>query len=467
MALTLLLAAFLLLPSMASVGMFLDGVIYAAISRNLAEGQGTFWALHFSDALFPVFREHPPLVFGLQSLFFRALGDSYLTERAYDLVVLVASTLLLRTLWRQAVGAIGRADLVGYWWLALLCWVLVPKWSWAYRNNVLENTMTLLCLAAVSLALAALLCTRPRNTVGLAVAAAAATLLAFLAKGVPALFVLVAPVLMAAALPSAGMRRAVSVTLVQGTVAALLFALLMALQPEARAMLAEWWESQVGARTGLGGGWRIVPELAKKLAPMLVVWGAAAWVGRWGAGAERSSPPRALAAAFIAIGVSASLPLVLGDRDSGHYLLPALPFYAVGFGLLAAGALAGRPTVRESLARSPRWPFTAAVTAGFVAVIVTSAGRVGEVRKNEAYHRWFEAVAARTGTGVTLDLAPVLYDDWMLHAVARRHYRITLMPGAAEARWRLAPAKAGARRPAPVLRSGPWALRRAVDADAR
>lgn len=461
LALTLLLAAFLLLPSMASVGMFLDGVIYASISRNLAHGQGTFWALHFSDALFPVFREHPPLVFGLQSLFFRALGDSYLTERAYDLTVLIVSVLLLRVLWRQAVAMAGRPDLAGFWWLALLCWVLVPKWSWAYRNNVLENTMTLFCLAAVSLAVAATLCRRTWKTAGLAVAASVATLLAFLSKGLPALFVLVAPALAAVASSSAGMRRALAVTAGQGAGAALLFALLVAPQPDARIMFAGWWESQVAARTGLGEGWRIVPELAKKLAPMLVVWGAAAWAGRSASGAGRSSPLRASAAAFIAIGVSASLPLVLGDRDSGHYLLPALPFYALGFGLLAAGALAAAAPARARLADSARWPFTTAVTAGFAAVFVLSAARVGEVRKNEAYHRLFEAAAARTGTGVTLDMASALYDDWMLHAVAQRHYRITLMPGARGAAWRLAPASAEPPGPAPVVRSGTWELHRA------
>ena len=98
LTLTLLLAAVLLLPGMAAIGTFFDGLIYAAISRNLAAGIGEFWAPHFSEGLFPVFREYPPLVFWLQSLSFRVLGDSYLTERVYDLVLLIATVLLARRL---------------------------------------------------------------------------------------------------------------------------------------------------------------------------------------------------------------------------------------------------------------------------------------------------------------------------------------------------------------------------------
>jgi 4-amino-4-deoxy-L-arabinose transferase-like glycosyltransferase len=62
-------------------GMFFDGVTYAAISRNLAIGKGTFWDVYFRGNW--RFSEHPPLMFGIQALFFKTLGDHYLTERFY------------------------------------------------------------------------------------------------------------------------------------------------------------------------------------------------------------------------------------------------------------------------------------------------------------------------------------------------------------------------------------------------
>jgi len=455
--LTLVLAAFVLLPSMASVGMFVDGLIYASISRNLAAGLGSAWSPQFSPGLFEVFREHPPLVFWLQSLFFRAFGDSYLTERACDLVVLVATAGLMRALWMRLVRGAGIPGLAGYWWLALLCWVLVPKWSWAYRNNVLENTMTLFCLAAVVAVLAALSARSARRFIALAVLAGASTLAGFLSKGLPALFVLPVAVML---LPASGrfdLRRALGTASVQALVAAAGFATMLWLVPEARSYFGDWWQYQVAGRTGLSGGWAIVPELAKKLAPMAVVL----LVVR---GAVRKRLPAGWwrgvagpAASMLVTGLAASLPLVLGDRDSGHYLLPSLPLFALGFGLVAAAVVqAGGPRIRDALERQPSARFVAGAALAALAIGAMCWTRIGEVRKNEPYHVFFDRVAAVTGPGAVIGVQRSLYNDWMLHAVAQRYYRISLDPSAVN-QWRLVPAAVGAGDV--VVESGPWALR--------
>lgn len=46
--------------------MFVDGVTYAAIARNLAQGNGSFWSPFYTATLYPQFFEHPPLGFALQ-----------------------------------------------------------------------------------------------------------------------------------------------------------------------------------------------------------------------------------------------------------------------------------------------------------------------------------------------------------------------------------------------------------------
>jgi hypothetical protein len=53
-------------PALLADGMFVDGLIYATISKNLSAGLGSFWHLHFTDSIFPVFSTHPPLSFGLE-----------------------------------------------------------------------------------------------------------------------------------------------------------------------------------------------------------------------------------------------------------------------------------------------------------------------------------------------------------------------------------------------------------------
>ena len=63
-------------PSLFSDGMFADGVDNATIARNMANGLGDFWQPHHTNVIAPEFYEHPPLAFGLQSIWFRLLGDS-------------------------------------------------------------------------------------------------------------------------------------------------------------------------------------------------------------------------------------------------------------------------------------------------------------------------------------------------------------------------------------------------------
>lgn len=439
----LLLAAFLLLPSMASIGMFMDGTIYAAISRNLADGLGSLWAPHFSAGLFPVFREHPPLVFWLQSMFFRALGDSYLTERAYDLVVVVTTAALMVALWRRLVAACRLDSLAGYWWLPLLLWVVVPKWSWTYRNNMLESTLTVFCLAAVVLVLAAMRSPDTRGASIRTAAAALATLLAFLAKGPVAMFVLVAPLVLGPAVVGVGWRRTAFVAITLSAWFAILLALLLVL-PEAREMMAAYWHKQVVGRSGISSDDAgLLVELAKKLAAMgLVLLGLRAWIGRTRPGGWLK-PVGASATAMLATGLSASLPLLLGDLDSAHYLVPALPFFAIGFGLVAASMIdAAGERFRKTLEARPGKAFLAVSVAVALAVLVMSVGRIGDVRKNQDYHDFLARVASVTGESTKLRVTPSLYRDWYLHAIAMRHHRIGLQPTDADSQWLLSPAGA-------------------------
>jgi len=462
----LLLAAFLLLPSMASVGMFMDGTIYAAISRNLADGLGSAWAPHFSEELFPVFREHPPLVFWLQSMLFRALGDSYLTERAYDLVVVVTTAVLMIALWRRLVAACRLDSLAAYWWLPLLLWVVVPKWSWTYRNNMLESTLTMFCLAAVLLLLAGLRSTDTRGSAIRTSAAALATLLAFLAKGPVALFVLAAPLLLGPAVAGVGWRRALLFTVALWAGFAVLLGLLLA-WPDAHEMLAAYWHKQVAGRSGISASDAgMVIELAKKAAVMLLVLlGLRAWTGRRGRGGWLK-PVAAPALSMLVIGLSASLPLLLGDLDSAHYLVPALPFFAIGFGLAGASMLdcAGE-RVRRTLQARPGKAFLAVSAAVALGVLALSLSRVGDVRKNGEYHAFLAQVAEAAGEGRTLGIDTALHDDWYLHAIAQRHYRISLVSGLSNREWRLAPAVStpatGYRESG--IRNRYWTLRRRVD----
>jgi 4-amino-4-deoxy-L-arabinose transferase-like glycosyltransferase len=94
------LGLLLFIPNLLQKGMFVDGLWYATISKNLAEGFGSFWSPAFTHTMAPVFIDHPPLVFGIQSLFFKVLGDALYVEKIYALFIISLTLVLIIILWR-------------------------------------------------------------------------------------------------------------------------------------------------------------------------------------------------------------------------------------------------------------------------------------------------------------------------------------------------------------------------------
>lgn len=127
-----------------SEGMFLDGIYYATISKNLSNGIGSFWNLCFSED-FGVFHGHPPLAMGLQSIFFSIFGDSIYVERAFSLLTFIITGILIHLIWKEVMGK----KYSFYSWVVLLFWALIPLNSWACSSNILENTMNIFVASSV------------------------------------------------------------------------------------------------------------------------------------------------------------------------------------------------------------------------------------------------------------------------------------------------------------------------------
>jgi len=137
-ALVLLLA--IIGPHLLREGMFMDGTIYAVLSRNLAEGIGSFWYLEFTRDPLVVFHEHPPLVMGLQSLLFKICPNCFYAERLYSLIIFIGIAVLMIKIW-QIISPTKNLN-----WLPVLFLFLLPKIAWSVSANMLENTMGLFLL---------------------------------------------------------------------------------------------------------------------------------------------------------------------------------------------------------------------------------------------------------------------------------------------------------------------------------
>ena len=433
---------FLTVPRMAQPGMFLDGTIYASIARNHASGLGSFWFPYYVEIDSP-FHEHPPLGFALQAVPFALFGDHLAVERGYSFLAAALTLLLILATWRRTVG---RRD---YDWLPGVFWLLPSTVTWSAVNNLLETTQALFTTAAV-LAMAGAI-ERPARTFIGALVAAVCVVAAVLTKGPTGLFPLAAP---AIAFLLFHERRAIvvktaAVMIGAGAAAA---AALAAWTP-ARQAITTYWNVQVmqsiqGSRGG--GRWH---SLARHLGGgiflrMGVLLGGAALLGS-DRGQTGVRPPVAHDTAaeptprhpwdrrwiwfFALLAVSASLPVAFSARVSGHYLVPAVPMFALAF---ASGTLA--LVERRLNGWRDRRAFPVAVGAvGAVLLIVgvgmPLAGRVMEPR-DAAWIAEYRALAPSLPRGATLGTCEALRHEWGVHAYLQRFFRISLDPGPARPR---------------------------------
>ena len=224
-------------------GMFLDGVTYAAIARNMAAGIGDFWAPSFSLTFYPRFAEHLPLALGLQALAFTLFGDHPAVERGYAIAVFLLNGLLIAAIARRLLPP-------AFDWVPLLLWMVPSVVTWSVVNNLLENTQAVF----TSLACYAVLRTAPpasrRTSAGWAAIAATSIVAATLAKGPVGLFPIALPLLLPLApRPARPAFPAVVWTVFAGVLVAFAFALLV-FEPSRQALQA-FVESQLApARHG-------------------------------------------------------------------------------------------------------------------------------------------------------------------------------------------------------------------------
>lgn len=284
--------------------MFGDGLQYALIARNLAEGVGTFWAPRDVGA----FVDQPPLALGLQGLAFVAFGDSLHVERLWSLVgvhaLLLATPLVLR-----------RAGLhVPVWPFLLLVWVN-PHTVWVALNNLLEPTMALFALGAVGASLSGM----SSGRLGRSALAGLLVFGAVLCKGPAGLFPLAVP----ACAALCGTDRRVAAR--HGLALLVAFALPLAatILGPGGPLLADYLDQQLlpalnGERDAAPQRLFLLKALAQDFGVSLGV-AALLWLG---AGRPAWTPARLP----LLIGLCAALPLLLSPKQARWYLLPATPY---------------------------------------------------------------------------------------------------------------------------------------------
>jgi 4-amino-4-deoxy-L-arabinose transferase-like glycosyltransferase len=438
----ILFFVFVLFPGVRD-GMFFDGLTYASVARNMAEGVGTIWEPRFSDTVFPLFAEHPPLQFWMQSAALKLFGDSVHVEKFFAAAVGLASGALVVLIWKRLTRQ--DRDAARLAWLPLLFLLAIPNASNVIADNMLENTLGMFALLAVygtARANDPEQSRKPVRRLGFLVASGLATAAAVLTKGPVGLFPLAAVGLQWLAMRQPGFLRAVLGTIIVMLTVVVVLGLLL-LWPEARGYAQRYADAQLyaslsGARGSAGGGLSAVRSLAGAVVIPLALCLAAVGLGssatrRFGSAAQSGPATNSWhrsAFFMLLVGISASLPILVSPRVFGFYFVPSLPYYAIGFALLCAPAVGKlQRIVPERLWSRARVTGWLAILA-CVVVLPFSAGGVGRdatlihdvrligdhVCGNEQHCR------------PTLSICPEIQAHSALYGYFQRYYQISLAP---------------------------------------
>ncbi len=336
----LVLAIFFLLyaPNLLREGMFVDGIWYATISNNLANGYGSLWSPMFTQTIFPEFYEHPPMVFWLQSLFFKFLGNSFWIERLYCLVALIITGLLITKIWEKI-----NIDNEAYQkaaYLPIILWMLNLQTFFAYPNNVLECTLTIFTLSAIYLLIKSLK-TNNKESYFLIFISGFLVFLAFLCKGAVALFPFVFFVLHLIVFKG-NLKESIIKTLILVTSFMLCFFITLQFE-NSRNFFVAYIDNQIvksilGFRTEnmresrfyiLISIFRSIP-ISLGLSILFLVLAFFKNKKKWVFSKQKNK----LSVFYFLIALSASLPIMVSLKQAGYYLTPSLPLFSIAMALL-------------------------------------------------------------------------------------------------------------------------------------
>jgi len=411
--LTITIFVSLLIPALVHDGMFLDGVTYSAISKNMANGYGSYWNPHYTKILYPNFHEHPPMVFIIQSFFFKFFGDAFYTERIFSLFISVLTAIGIIQCWRLLTD---KFDLKEYYWLPVLLWLLIPLVSWSYKNNLLENTMGAFTIFAIFFILKALI----ESRIIFIIFGSILIILAFLSKGFVGIFPIVIPLLFAVIYDSK--KRAVLYFLFLIILIATFSLILLIVFPEIRDNITIYFDQQLlpalnnQREITTNNRFNLIFNLMLILSiPIVIVL--YILFKQWRKNRNLMLHKNKQFLLFLLIAISASLPLIISLKQRQFYLIPSIPFYALSFSYLIVSYL------KETLDRVPKssLKWLNSVSLGVLSIVlIFSTFKFGEFSRDEEKLKDIYTISNYIPEGEIISITKDLYSDWSLVAYMSR-----------------------------------------------
>lgn len=415
-------------PLLFAHGMFMDGLMYATISQNLSLGLGSFWEPFFTEVYLSSFYEHPPLAFGIQSVFFKLFGDSFLIERLYSLGTYLLVSFFLVKIWRLF-------DLK-HAWLPIFFLLIVPRVWWATTNNMLENTMGVFLVIAVYF----FLLSTKRNLVFL-ILSGFFVACGFLTKGPFALFIWVLPFLYWGIVKKESFFYSILQSLKLLAFTLLPLGILFVFSNAAYNNIYNYLVIQVvnsleHVQTVQSRFYIVEYFLSELILSGVFVFLIFSIYYFKHKALPKLNTQYALALVFLILGLCGVLPIMISMKQSGFYSLPTYPVFALGFAFLSYAIIDQFIT----------WicKFRLFLPSLYVfALALIAFGSVRSVMNYNTFSRDEEKIkdvwliSDYLGKNCTLEIEQEELSNWSLQAYFQRYGKINLAHNAEHLRYKL------------------------------
>lgn len=283
------------------------------------------------------------MMFWMQSMFFRLLGDHWWVEKLYTLIVLVINCLLIARvwsiLWRNPDGAASS-----YSWLPVWLFYFIPIVVWGSPQNLIDSQLLMFCLLALWCLLK--MVTAQKNMVVLFALAVLFIFCGILTKGPVALYPVCVPALYGLIVDKNFWKKGflLSATLLVVTLS--LFVAMVMVHEPALHFFTQYWVQRLsvaiegGRADGLRTGWArlyifwLLLRENSMILPISMVLFFIAW--RKGLVTRTYIYERRVALFFLVLALCATVPVMASTRQAGMYLIPGLVLFAMAAGFFHA-----------------------------------------------------------------------------------------------------------------------------------
>jgi len=419
------------LPVLIQDAMFQDAVLYSCVSRNMSIGYGTFWFPQYSALNIEglsSFHEQPPLVFGIQAVFYKLLGDSIYVERFYTFLTIIIHVFLINKLWKLSFYTSNQQIKLG--WISVFFWILIPVCWWCFHNNLMENTMGIFDLLAVIIMFKML--KNSDTNYFLWLLAGIMIFLASFSKGVPGLFPIVVPMIFWFVYRKISFTKGLFFTFLLFIVPVFIYFILF-LFPESNKSLSIYIFERLLVRVNsmptssyrLEIFWRLFTELIPVFLVIALVFGISYYKRSWLSFRENNKN----ILFFLLIGLSASIPLALTMVQKGWYLVPSFPYFAISAALILTPTIARYISGINTSGKGYRILFASAVVF-FAGVLLVTASQFGKISREEKTLKDVYEIGKVVPEFSILTVPANLYDqyDFILQGFLVRHFNISIDP---------------------------------------